>query len=67
MQRPPDLAAEIARLLTPDGVARLAAEHRDDGTGHCRTCPAGAKAGRTTWPCYLATLAAAARTGRRSV
>jgi hypothetical protein len=69
MQRPPDLATEIARLLTPEGLARLAAEHTEDGTGHCRTCPAGAQAGRTTWPCHLAALAAAAteaRTGRRS-
>jgi len=54
MQRPPDLAAEIARLLTPEGVARLAAEHRDDGTGHCRTCPAGMLTGlrRDTPRCW---------------
>ena len=53
---------QIARLLGPDGLARLAAEHLDDGRGYCRICPAGAiGTGRMVWPCDLAVEAQAAR------
>ena len=52
----------VVTFLAVDGRAdRLAAEHTDDGNGRCRTCPAGPQAGRTTWPCRLALLAAAAQ------
>jgi hypothetical protein len=52
----------IVLFLAVDGRAdRLAAEHGDDGTGHCHTCSAGPQAGRQVWPCSLARLAAAAR------
>jgi hypothetical protein len=52
----------VVAFLAVDGRAdRLAAQHADDGRGYCRTCPAGPQAGRTRWPCNLATLAAAAR------
>ena len=63
-----NLAVEIARLLGPDGLARLAADHVDDGHGHCRVCPAGGiGTGRKVWPCDLAVEAqAAARTSQGS-
>ena len=49
------LAVELAQLLSPDGLARLAADHIDDGHGHCRVCPAGAiGTGRKVWLCDLA-------------
>jgi hypothetical protein len=48
-------------LARDDRAKRLAAEHVDDGTGHCRSCSAGPQAGRHTWPCTLAGLAARAR------
>lgn len=45
----PDLAVLIAGIA--DG-RRLAAEHRDDGTGHCLSCRFGGDAtGRAIWPC----------------
>ena len=57
-----DPPGPVVAFLAVDGRAdRLAAEHADDGTGHCCTCPAGPQAGRTTWPCTLANYAAAAR------
>ena len=57
-----DRSLPVVLFLAVDGRAdRLAAEHIDDGTGHCCTCRAGPQAGRTTWPCNLASLAAAAR------
>jgi hypothetical protein len=40
-------------LGEPGVVARLLAEHVDDGTGHCRVCTAGAQAGRQKFPCRL--------------
>lgn len=54
---------ELAGLLAahPSSVARLLAEHVDDGTGHCSVCSAGPQGGRMGWPCRLADLAAAAR------
>jgi hypothetical protein len=39
----------------------LAAEHADDGTGHCVTCSAGPQAGRQVWPCSRTRLADAGR------
>ncbi len=52
----------MVEFLARDGRAeRLAPEHVDDGTGRCRSCPAGPQAGRMVWPCNLAILAAAAR------
>ncbi|OZM83600.1 hypothetical protein [Pseudonocardia sp. MH-G8] len=49
------LAAEFATFLAgqPTAVARLLAEHVDDGTGHCRVCSAGPQAGRKVWPCQI--------------
>lgn len=45
----------VVAFLAVDGRAdRLAAEHVDDGTGHCVSCPAGPQAGRMAWPCNLA-------------
>jgi hypothetical protein len=56
------MSAPVVLFLAREGRAdRLAAEHGNDGTGHCRTCPAGPQAGRQVWPCSLARLAAAAR------
>lgn len=37
----------------PAMAARLAEQHRDDGTGHCRSCSSGAQTGRYTHPCYI--------------
>ena len=52
----------VVAFLAVDGRAdRLAAEHVDDGRGHCCTCPAGPQKGHVLWPCNLARLAAAAR------
>jgi hypothetical protein len=52
----------VVEFLARDGRAdRLAVDHIDDGTGHCRSCPAGPQAGRLVWPCNLAGLAARAR------
>ena len=63
------LGPVVAFLAVDDRADRLLAEHADDGTGHCRTCPAGPQAGRTTWPCSIANYAVAARelaAGRRA-
>ena len=55
----------VVAFLAVDGRAdRLAAEHVDDGRGHCCTCPAGPQKGHVLWPCNLARLAAAARDTR---
>jgi hypothetical protein len=52
----------VVEFLARDGRAeRLAAEHVDDGTGHCRSCSAGPQAGRQTWPCSLSGYAARGR------
>lgn len=48
----------------PDVATKLIAEHRDDGTGHCRACPIGAQAGYHTFPCALYTIAVRARDQR---
>ena len=53
---------DVVEFLARDGRAdRLAAQHVDDGTGHCRSCAAGPQAGRHVWPCSLAALAAQGR------
>jgi hypothetical protein len=42
----------VAFIAGELGMAqRMLAEHRDDGTGHCRVCTAGPQAGRKVWPC----------------
>jgi len=52
----------VVEFLARDSRAeRLAVEHVDDGTGHCRSCSAGAQAGRQNWPCSLFGYAARAR------
>lgn len=51
----------------PDDLARrLVAEHRDDGSGHCRRCPIGAHAGHLTWPSAIYTVASRAVQLRRT-
>jgi hypothetical protein len=67
MTRPPAtsaLAGEFAALCRwqPLVIARLLAEHTDDGTGHCRVCTSGAQTGRQLWPCLLRGLAEEANT-----
>lgn len=69
MTRPPAtsaLAGEFAALFRtqPLVIARLLAEHIDDGTGHCRVCTSGAQAGRQLWPCLLHGLAEQASCSR---
>jgi hypothetical protein len=48
----------VAFIAGEPGMAeKLLAEHRDDGTGHCRVCSNGGGAGRHVWPCPLYGLA----------
>jgi hypothetical protein len=50
----------IANLITPAAVAKLLAEHVDDGHGYCRACKF-TQQGYYPWPCIFhaaATLAA---------
>jgi hypothetical protein len=58
------LAAEFAALFRaqPAAIARMLAEHVDDGTGHCRVCTSGGQVGRSIWPCRLRSLAEQAST-----
>lgn len=55
------LAAEFVALAAsqPTAIARLLADHIDDGAGHFRVC--SGQAGPTVWPCRLHGLAAHAR------
>jgi hypothetical protein len=55
--------AELAALLLkePLAIARLLAQHVDDGTGHCRVCTAGGQTGRYRHPCALQLAAEEAR------
>jgi hypothetical protein len=52
-------AEELAILLAaqPDMLAKLLAEHQDDGRGHCRVCTLGGQRGHQSWPCNIATVA----------
>ena len=45
----------------PRAVAKLLAQHVDDGSGHCRACAIGGQRGFQTWPCpiYSAAIRAA--------
>jgi hypothetical protein len=43
----------------PRAVAKLLAQHVDDGTGHCRACRVGQR-GFLSWPCTIYTAAARA-------
>lgn len=55
----------VALMVNQHGMAATVIDqHVDDGTGHCRTCTAGAQTGRYTWPCltYLAARRAAGTT-----
>jgi hypothetical protein len=46
----------VAFIAGEPGMAqRMLAEHRDDGSGHCRVC--GPESARTVWPCPLRGLA----------
>lgn len=58
---PADRAGALARELSrwPDLVARLLAEHRDDGNGRCTGCrvPGYGLPGAERWPCAVARLA----------
>ena len=47
----PPLVALI--MSQPQMVARLTAEHADDGTGHCSSCSAGGQTGRYQDPCNI--------------
>ena len=63
-----DLVAELARFLKPEEVARLAADHRDDGDGRCTGCKLP-QSGNQEWPCTLHSISVAAfdvLTGRRA-
>lgn len=53
---------ELTRFLVhqPTAVATLLAEHRDDGSGHCRACAVGGQRGFHVWPCTLYRAATAA-------
>lgn len=42
----------ITFALQPGMAARLLSEHRDDGSGRCRVCPAG-QGIRQRWPCQI--------------
>jgi hypothetical protein len=48
----------LAILLAaqPDMLAKLLAEHQDDGRGHCRVCTVGQR-GHQSWPCNIAAAA----------
>ena len=62
----PDLVAEFARLLSPEGLARLAADHQDNGHGRCTGCKLP-QSGDQKWPCTIYNVSVAAldiRTGR---
>lgn len=62
-----DLVSEIARLLPVEGLARLAADHQDDGHGRCSGCKLP-QSGDQKWPCTIYNVSVAAldiRTGRR--
>jgi hypothetical protein len=52
----------LAALLAanPEAATKLIADHRDDGTGHCRVCRIGGQAGFQTWPCPIFCVAEAA-------
>lgn len=52
-------AEELAIWLAaqPDTLAKLLAEHRDDGSGHCRVCTVGGQQGYQSWPCNIAAAA----------
>ena len=63
------LVVEIARLLTPEELARLATGHQDDGHGRCTGCRLP-QAGNQAWPCTIYNVSIAAldiRTGRAAV
>jgi hypothetical protein len=49
----------LAILLAgqPDMLAKLLAEHQDDGRGHCRVCTVGGQHGYQSWPCNIAAAA----------
>jgi hypothetical protein len=59
--------SELVRFLEgqPTAVARLLAQHVDDGRGHCQACSVGGQAGTLVWPCtlYAAPLVAARGSG----
>lgn len=62
------LAIELARLLTPEEVLRLAASHQDDGSGRCAGCKLPQSHG-SSWPCTIYNTSVAALdilTGRRT-
>lgn len=52
-RRPPPSPLAEALAAMPDADARLVAEHRDDGSGHCRVCRIGGHGGWPVWPCAL--------------
>ena len=37
----------------PGAVAKLLAQHVDDGGGHCRACAVGGQRGFLSWPCTI--------------
>lgn len=53
-----ELALELAILLAavPGALAKMFAEHQDDGTGHCRRCPLGQR-GYQVSPCNISVVA----------
>jgi hypothetical protein len=61
-KRDPVDALAVFLVGQPTAVARLLAEHIDDGRGDCQACRIGAQRGNHSWPCSLY---AAATTARR--
>ena len=68
VSRMPDLVTEFARLLGPEGLARLAADHQDNGRRRCTGCKLP-QSGDQEWPCTIYNVSVAALdlvTGRRT-
>ncbi|MGH3616325.1 MAG: hypothetical protein ACRDRK_27770 [Pseudonocardia sp.] len=59
--RDPITALAVFLAGQPTAVARLLADHVDDGHGHCRTCAVGGQRGNHAWPCSLHVAATASR------
>jgi hypothetical protein len=61
------MISQLAAFLVgqPSAVAKLLAQHVDDGRGHCQACGIGGQRGHHTWPCTIFNAATTAA-GNRS-